>query len=745
MPPQLSPPGSSSYSSSSMHVGDGTWDASRNTLLLPNLVGLNFDTMRYNGMGNRFKDLPQYHKIVRGHGVIAAITFLLIVPSAIMIARFHTRRPKWAMRLHIWLQVITVFLSTVVLILGWFAVGPRRSLTNPHHGIGVAIYVLILLQAIGGRWVYGREKGKMRARVPLKVILHQWSGRFIALLGIAQVPLGLTLYGSPLSLFVLYTLAVFILVLAYFILSYRQSRHMGMGRRSSYSSGTEVIDDRSEHRHSRLGKLAGVGAAGAGFAALNKLRHRSRSRSRSRGDVVGSRHPSGSYIKSEKYSDRGHEGGGWKDRLLKVGAVAGAAGLARNLMNRGKDREHDTAPHTAPLRRAHSISEDSLSRVEEGRPPTGPHHPHAMHRRSQSFDSGYEYSSSISESRAGRGHKLRNRVATMGAFGLVRAAMKNRRERKEQRRLDDMRRRDMDDERLARQASQGRRYTGDGFPRRAGRRGSLTSTEMTQTDVTGAAHPHGLPPPVPTGLPPPVVGQAPIPAGPPMSQGVVQESGSEEYVSASGRSHRRHHADRDVGRTGTAPGLNVETTTQNELHRSGESVATPPVSVKVRMHNDGRHVTLRKLSEQEAAAERETRRRERGHSHGRRRHRRNGSESDLSGAGASDHWRRVEDRERRQAEQGAAAAPPPVVGNMAAQAGYPPPPPVPTATAAQAGYPLPPPPPIPAAGVGGASSVGSPGTVTTDASGDHASRRQRRRAERMQQYNRRAAGTVEYE
>jgi hypothetical protein len=51
MAPQdnLSPPGSSTYSSNTMYVGDGTWDASRNDFLLPNLVGLNFDTMRYNG------------------------------------------------------------------------------------------------------------------------------------------------------------------------------------------------------------------------------------------------------------------------------------------------------------------------------------------------------------------------------------------------------------------------------------------------------------------------------------------------------------------------------------------------------------------------------------------------------------------------------------------------------------------------------------------------------------------------
>jgi len=32
-----------------MHVGDGTWDTEKDTFLLPNLVGLNFATMRYNG------------------------------------------------------------------------------------------------------------------------------------------------------------------------------------------------------------------------------------------------------------------------------------------------------------------------------------------------------------------------------------------------------------------------------------------------------------------------------------------------------------------------------------------------------------------------------------------------------------------------------------------------------------------------------------------------------------------------
>lgn len=46
---ELSTAGSAKYDSETMTVGDGTWDFSKNTFLLPNLQGLNFDTMRYNG------------------------------------------------------------------------------------------------------------------------------------------------------------------------------------------------------------------------------------------------------------------------------------------------------------------------------------------------------------------------------------------------------------------------------------------------------------------------------------------------------------------------------------------------------------------------------------------------------------------------------------------------------------------------------------------------------------------------
>jgi hypothetical protein len=123
------------------------------------------------GMGNRFKALPEYHSLIRAHGVIAVITFLFMVPAAIFIARFYHRDSRLALRLHIWIQITVFFTATVVFILGWFAVGPHRSLTNPHHGIGLAIYVAIIFQILFGSLVHCIEKGKNRYRLPLKLVV----------------------------------------------------------------------------------------------------------------------------------------------------------------------------------------------------------------------------------------------------------------------------------------------------------------------------------------------------------------------------------------------------------------------------------------------------------------------------------------------------------------------------------------------------------------------------------------------
>ncbi|KAK5126690.1 hypothetical protein LTR85_009624 [Meristemomyces frigidus] len=287
----LSAAGSSTYSSNTLHVGDGTWDSGRDDFLLPNLQGLNFATMQYNGMANRFRALPEYHRLIAGHGVLAAIVFLLIVPAAVFSAKFMRSDPRRAVKLHVYLQILTVFLLTVVVVLGYFAVGPERSLTNPHHGIGIAIYVAVLVQFIFG-WIMSKIERRRKnlasiTRTPTKVWIHKLLGRSIALLGIVQIALGLTLYGSPKVLFILYALAAALLLLAYLVLDryYFEKRLVEFGLDGgpefysdygSYLSGsrTDYTQDNRrrpqgaqdrERDSSHWGRkaLAGVGALGA--------------------------------------------------------------------------------------------------------------------------------------------------------------------------------------------------------------------------------------------------------------------------------------------------------------------------------------------------------------------------------------------------------------------------------------------------------------------------------------------------
>ncbi|MCJ1354561.1 MAG: hypothetical protein MMC33_004550 [Icmadophila ericetorum] len=747
----LTPPGSSTYSSSTMYVGDGTWDSNRNTFLLPNLVGLNFATMRYNGMGNRFLEEPNYHTIIRGHGIVAAIAFLFIVPFAIIIKRFH-RPTHLAIRYHIWLQIITLLLATVVFILGNIAVGPARSLTNPHHGIGTAICVLILVQFIGGAWVHRRERWRKKPEIPVSAVIHKWVGRIIALLGLAQVPMGLTLYGSPKVLFVLYAVWTAFLVLLYFFLSLKQERQYSRDGNSeySYASGSGSIDRPPERRSGAVALAEGL-ALGAGLGALaDRFRNRRKSggdrvdRVERREEVVGSRRHSrhsGSYI-SEKYDETPKKRSKFGERLLEIGALGGAAALAAKYFGR-KNRDHDDEEsvdgrYDVPAGRVTEVSDDSPDRrLEEGLPtpsrqPLNPPRTPRRHRPASSLGSG---GTSLDGSprprrRNDRGHGVRDGIAALGVLGLGREVWRKRKEKKEEKRQQAILEQDIEDERIARANSQ--RYTGDGVPPRRNRRrpgdddlsdlsgdqplasGAIpavaaagTAAALAERERRGAV---GPPPGGPLQPPPPIQGTQEL------------DSGSEVYQSTGGRNHRRHHSGRDaleaaaVG--GAAGALAAEAVgrrrsrdrrDQRDQTPTGEGgMASPPVSVKVKMHSDGRHVTLRRLPEEEAAAARAQRRRSRDSSS--RRRRRAGSISDLSATDARDErWRRTEARERAQAEeirreQAAAGVlpPPPQVAYGVNTGPAPAPPPPPPPQQLQPGPPphpqgafLPPPPPGP--------------------------------------------------
>jgi hypothetical protein len=565
------------------------------------------------------------------------------------------------------------------------------------------------------------------------------------------------------------------LLILYFVLSYINQPEMGFDDRTTY------ITDRTGSTRSRrsgrsrgpgLGALATAGAAGAGLAAL---RHRSRSRSRT---VLSSRPDSrsrvesrftDSYLSDEKYAGGKKKTGTWKDKLLGAGAAAGGIFAFKSLFNR--DKKHHAPTETGsdvsygrPLGPS-EVTQTDLSRLEEGRAPASPSNrdewrrveereaaqaaamagsplrhgarPPVSRTSGDSFDSRTSYSDEHDDHTPGRSYGLKEGIATLGVVGFLKHSFGKRRNKKEDERAESLRQHDLEEERMARANSGRRKYTGDG-PRRH----RPVSTDYTESDITGMT-------PMPR---PPVestVGPSTAPIRPPPHADVLSDSGSEAYNSPSGRPHRRH---KDAGgllgpALASGAAANAVSTgspskrdnSQRRGSREG-SVASPPVSVKVKMHNDGRHVTLRRLNEEEAAAEREARKE-------RQRKNRNGSRSEISDLG-NDRWRRNEALEAQQAQemgQGSISPPPPMPGTplRMPEPSIPPPPPGPppgnfarpTASTLS-------PPPMP----GGIPSVLSspPGTqvygTETDVSA-YDSNRRRRRAERAQAKAARSGGS----
>ncbi|OTA98854.1 hypothetical protein M426DRAFT_28068 [Hypoxylon sp. CI-4A] len=696
----LSAPGSATYASDTLVVGDGTWDFTKNTFLLPNLQGLNLPTMQYNGMGSRFSTVTQYHQLVTGHGILAVITFLFIVPLAVMYARFRPYRSS--IRLHAYLQVFAVLLSTVVFVLGYFAVGPNRSLTNPHHGIGVAIYTMIIVQMFGGHLVRN-IRGKS-----FRLMLHRWLGRAVALLGIVQIPLGLALYGSPLYTFILYAVWMGILLLAYFILSWRHEGNrdredlMLHGGRSE--GGITESERKSEHGGGWFGPLL----AGAGIWALLRRKdkreaERERSRSRSRPssrsrrppEVIPSQRGSESYLSDEKISDRtrtDRREGGITNWLLGLAGLVGAGSLVKSVKDRRErrrydDEEYSAVPTDTPSRfsrpnRSRKTATDQYTESEfsddrtdlhaRHRPHTpllpgpgtttiisggtDPLTPRPLHSRVTGPESSYlsDYSSYVSpsrrpaedeESKAGKGI-----LASLGLGWLATKMGGGKDKAEEERRREEEQRRG---------GRRGSRYTGDGFStptRSTGRRrpppSALTNTTFTADSELSSmleSRPPGtstvgppMPPlraggnaPAPVPVPVPVPGSKshshsrsrsrstqggtePIsmPAMPPDPHGVLRplrpESGSESYASSGGNTHKRQSSRRREAAAvaaSSAAGLAAEEEERRQFERSqaaDRSQATSnPVSVKVKYHDDrDRNITLRRLTDEEAATRR---------------------------------------------------------------------------------------------------------------------------------------------
>lgn len=487
--------------------------------------------------------------------------------------------------------------------------------------------------------------------------------------------------------------------------------------RASYVSGPSASE---EHHHGgNIGRMAALGAAGAGLAQL----FRRRSQNKGREHAYDDSHTS--YM-DEKYSDEeSRRGGGWGKKLLELGAIGGAGFFAKKLFDRKRNRDDDdteSGTYSRAHTRSDSMTEETMSRMEDGRRPEPTHRtplyrpPSRPPSRPQSPGSSYYNSTYLTDHGQDRPHEARNAFFGAGALGALKNLFGGRKGNDEQRRMEEMRRQEMEDERLAR-ANSKRRYND---PRHK-RDGSYTATDVT-SDVTRPPHEESFV----SGRPPrrgTYDGQhSDVPPVPPSHHDMPSET-----------------TGYDTSEPGTAPVPIPQRRRRSSSRQREDHAASPPISVELKMHNDGRHVTLRRLTEEEAAANREARRRERRSSR-----RRTGSASSLSGGeGSNNTWRRVEEMERQQQEeierqQAAARAAAGNTHSAAPSGSIPPSSYAPHPHSRMSHIPPPPPPPMhqprpPSTLPYGSGSFASPGPGTfagTEASGDYANNRRRRRAER---------------
>ncbi|RPA79040.1 hypothetical protein BJ508DRAFT_308779 [Ascobolus immersus RN42] len=257
---------------------DAKYDAKKDAYILPPLIGLPFDEMRRNGMGARRADDPRYFKLIVVHAVFGAAAFLVFVPTAIFCARFlRHNHPRKAIQGHAILQTCTLVSVVIAFVTGYYAIGGSQDFGwNPHHIIGTTLFGAVGLQALIGIFIRRREakKLKRRKRRGLGLMLHQWFGRAVFLLGLAQIPLGLYLYGSPLPLFIVYAVVLFCVFVAWFVLEYLDSRKKSRSRRNRKGRKYRPTSSGDSGHHIGTGGAALAGAAVGGMAMHHHDRRR---------------------------------------------------------------------------------------------------------------------------------------------------------------------------------------------------------------------------------------------------------------------------------------------------------------------------------------------------------------------------------------------------------------------------------------------------------------------------------------
>ncbi|KAH8927530.1 hypothetical protein BT69DRAFT_775397 [Atractiella rhizophila] len=182
-----------------------------------------------------------------------SIAFLLLSPIGVLSARF-LRRFRW-FPIHGSIQTITIVVAITGFAFANLAAGPGQLWATNHHRIGVILFVLLLLQGIGGvithyKLFLSTSKSSNR---PLPNWIHIGLGIFVQGIAYAQFFLGLNSWenlptgGKDIPKWIRYALYAIIAVEvgAYLVGAFLWDRKSFFGKNVSTKEGAARKGDRT--------------------------------------------------------------------------------------------------------------------------------------------------------------------------------------------------------------------------------------------------------------------------------------------------------------------------------------------------------------------------------------------------------------------------------------------------------------------------------------------------------------------
>lgn len=133
----------------------------------------------------------------KAHGVLAGISWSIFVPFAIMASWYRDLLggPIW-MKLHLYLNVISCFLTTLSFILSVVAISKSggQHFVNMHQKIGLTMFIFVVVQTINGYFRPPKNPSKQASLRKIWEKTHKVMGWFLLFASIYEVQSGLKLY-----------------------------------------------------------------------------------------------------------------------------------------------------------------------------------------------------------------------------------------------------------------------------------------------------------------------------------------------------------------------------------------------------------------------------------------------------------------------------------------------------------------------------------------------------------------------